>query len=423
MDSKRKTIIILFLTLASLGIFVPRETLAAENPLASPNNKFGIHILDESDLEDAARLVNSNGDWGYVTIVVRKDEKDSGYWQRILNKMRRLHLIPIIRIATRQVGNIWEKPNPEEIDSWVSFLSELNWVVKNRYVVIGNEPNHAKEWGGEVSPEEYADYLESFSKKLKAASSDFFILPAGFDASAPNSKETMDETEFLSRMINYKPNLFDNIDGWTSHSYPNPDFSGSEKAVGRGTLKTFEWELDLLKKLGVKKELPVFITETGWVHKGNEKNSDNSDKSLEEISRKLKYSFNNVWNDPRIVAVTFFLLNYQEKPFDVFSWKKKDGSFYPFYYEVQELPKIKGSPKQVVSVDILGILFPPIIPSGGRLLGIVIVKNLGQNIWLGGEVFLSSYKGLEVEIEPKVILSEIEPGESTLGIIKVKIKR
>jgi len=57
---------------------------AAENPLSVPNNSFGIHILDENDLEDAAKLVNSGGgDWGYVTFVIRSDERDSKRWQKV----------------------------------------------------------------------------------------------------------------------------------------------------------------------------------------------------------------------------------------------------------------------------------------------------------------------------------------------------
>ena len=45
------------------------------------NNRFGIHILDETDLADAAALVNSNGgEWGYVTLVIRQDERDSARW-------------------------------------------------------------------------------------------------------------------------------------------------------------------------------------------------------------------------------------------------------------------------------------------------------------------------------------------------------
>jgi hypothetical protein len=180
MFKKYLSFLLIFIILVSGLTCLPGYTFAIENPSARPNNIYGIHILDENDLEDAAKLVNSSGgDWGYVTLVIRKDERDSQRWQKTFDKMRRLHLIPIVRIATIQVNSHWEKPVQGEIDGWVSFLNSLNWVIKNRYVIIGNEPNHAAEWGNELNPQEYADYLSTLSEKLKNESGDFFILPAG----------------------------------------------------------------------------------------------------------------------------------------------------------------------------------------------------------------------------------------------------
>ena len=38
------------------------------NPLAVPNNRYGIHIVDTNDIPQLPALVNSSGgDWGYVT--------------------------------------------------------------------------------------------------------------------------------------------------------------------------------------------------------------------------------------------------------------------------------------------------------------------------------------------------------------------
>ena len=410
----RKSLIILLTFIFSI-LFFPKQTKAIENPLAAPNNLFGIHILDENDLEDAANLVNSQGDWGYVTLVIRADERDTERWQKVFDKMRRLHLIPIVRIATKQLDGGWEKPNFDEIDGWVSFLNSLNWVIKNRYLVVGNEPNHSKEWGNQISPEEYADYLETLSKKLKSRNQDFFILPAGFDASAPKSKETMNEAEFLKKMVEHKSQIFENLDGWTSHSYPNPNFSGSQDDVGRGTVLTFEWELKFLKSIGLTKTLPVFITETGWAHDMDAK--ANGYKDTETITNNLKGALELAWNDERIVAVTPFILNYQTPPFDIFSWKNKDGGFYEFYYEMQKLSKKQGKPVQIVSVDVLSIIFPPIFPNNGKMVGgIALIKNKGQTIWTGNEKIRSRKFNLDIELEPKVIFSDIEPGETSIAV-------
>ena len=318
---------------------------AIEDPFAVPNNKYGIHIIDESDLESAASLVNSNGgDWGYVTIVISQYDRDPQKWQSIFDKMADLHLIPLVRIASIPVNNTWEKLQTEEIDTWVSFLSSLSWPTKNRYVIVGNEPNHAKEWGGKVNPAEYVTFLKEFSLAAKQNSQDYFILPAGLDASAPNLLGYMNEERFLQQMMLIDPDIFDYIDGWVSHSYPNPAFSGEETDTGKGTVRTYQWEIAYLKSFGVDKDFPIFITETGWIHDMNGTVPILTD--TKKVGDKLKFAFENVWTDKNIVAITPFVLNYQSFPFETFSWKDKEGNFYDFYYTVQALAKTGGNPKR-----------------------------------------------------------------------------
>lgn len=366
----------------------PSSSYAIEDPLAVPNNKFGIHIVETADLNDAAKLVNSSGgDWGYVTLVIQKGERDVARWQKVFDEMRRLHLIPIVRIATQQKDGGWEKPSQDEINGWASFFESLNWVIKNRYIIIGNEPNHALEWGGGLNPKEYAIYLKSMSQALKRASEDFFILPAGFDASAkpPTRRgrlapQVMDEEVYLRNMIQAEPKIFDYIDGWSSHSYPNPGFSGEADAKGRGTVRTYEWEIGLLRRLGVEKKLPIFITETGWSH-----NADDAKSNLlssTEVGKRYKKAFSDAWNDPNIVAVTPFILNYQDKPFDTFSWKKRgENGYYEFYTSVQEISKNKGEPVQFTRGEIVSIITPKILFSNSQFYGLALIENTGQSIW------------------------------------------
>lgn len=354
-----------------------RQIYAVYDPLSVPNNSYGIHILNENDLDDAAKLVNSSGgDWGYVTFVITENERDHNRWQKVFDKMRRLHLIPIVRIATKANGNTWQKPSEAEINNWIAFLNSLNWVIKNRYVIVGNEPNHSLEWGGRVSPEDYASYFVNFSKSLKSISEDFFILPAGLDASSDNSQDTMEESLFIRRMLKAQPLFFEYVDGWVSHSYPNPDFSGSQFDFGKGTVSTFIWELNYLKTLGINKKLPVFITETGW----NNKIPEN------EIAEKLAYTFQNTWNNKQIVAVTPFILNYSNPPFDIFSWKKTDGTFYKFYEVVSKLNKNKGQPIQITKGRIFGVFVNPLQLVGSNFSGAILVQNLGQSIWSSADI-------------------------------------
>jgi hypothetical protein len=387
----------------STAIYDPRETA---------NNKYGIHILDESDIEGAYELVNSEGgEWGYVTFVIREDQRDVKIWQSFFDKLRRSKLIPIVRVAAEMNNGGWEKLNAEEIDNWIVFLNSLNWVVKNRYIVVGNEPNHKTEWGGEINPKEYSNYLIEFSQKAKEASEDFFILNAGFDSSAPNSKGFMDQLDFMKEMVEENPNIFEHIDGWTSHSYPNPGFFGSEKDTGRGTIQNYLWELETLKSMGFNKDYPVFITETGWPTPNSSKNQRSF--SEREIGEKLAWAFQNVWNDNNIVAVTPFLLNYEGEPFESFSWRKKDGTFKDYYFIIQSLAKIKGSPFQINSLHIIyEIGFQKFIDE--KTTGMALVRNTGQKIWEGESLIFKDSEN-SVRYLNLNLIKNIEPGE--LGLM------
>jgi len=62
----------------------PQPVQATYEPLSVPNNKYGIHIAEMTDLKDAAALVNSqNGDWGYVTLVIQDGDRNTGKWQEL----------------------------------------------------------------------------------------------------------------------------------------------------------------------------------------------------------------------------------------------------------------------------------------------------------------------------------------------------
>lgn len=338
----------------------PLQVLAIYDPLSVPNNKFGIHIADPNDIPEAAKLVNSTGGlWGYVTIVIPDNDRDTGKWKGIFRQLRLRNLIPLVRLATHVEGDTWVKPLMVDAQSTANFLSDLPWPTKNRYVILFNEPNHAKEWGNSLDPQGYAKTAYAYASAMKTLSDEYYILPAGFDASAPNTKETMEEEEYLKRAFDAHPELFSVLDGWTSHSYPNPGFSGSPNDTGRGTLQTYDWELSFLDSLGIKQSLPVFITETGWAHANTPYSK--SRLSPDQISDYMQVAAHSVWEDKRIVAVTPFLLHYPEPLFSMFSWiVPVDRTPYPFYLSYQSVPKIKGDPMLAPTIDYIALLREPL---------------------------------------------------------------
>lgn len=374
------------------------------------NNKFGIHLVQphDEDLDKAANLVNAQGgDWGYVTLVIQEDDRKLDKWQGIFDKLRARKLIPIIRIATSPEGSNWKKPDIEDATSWANFLDSLHWVIKNRYVVLFNEPNHASEWGGSVDPEHYAKVAKEFAIKLKEENGDFVVMIAGMDASAPSQKpKYMDEADFLQIVIEEigASDFSDLFDGLSSHSYPNPNFAGSPNGQGRGTVNNYKWELSFLGSLGVK-SLPVFITETGW-------NGDVLSRT--QIAQNFVKAYENVWlADDRVVAVTPFVLNYQSEPFLKFSWTKKGNEgVYPEYISVQQMQKIKGDP-DIIQKGEIGVLdFPNEIVESSKYHLRFDVSNKGQAIWSKQNGYHFAFEN----IDPKqyIVLSygEIKPFET-----------
>lgn len=312
----------------------------AYDPLSVPNNKVGIHILFPAELNEASKLVNTaGGEWGYVTIPLSQNDYDLNKWQDFMDKARELHLIPIIRLATQidQFNTtVWEKPNDYDVIDGVNFLNSLSWPTKNRYVVVYNEVNRGDEWGGKPDASEYSNILDLAAEKFHNASRDFFVISAGLDNAAPDAPDFyINEYTFLYQMEQSFPQVFNKIDGIASHSYPNPGFTGTPNDDSTMSIHSFLYESDQINSY-VGKQLPVFITETGW-----DKDKIGEAKTAEFY----KYSFENVWNDSRIAAVTPFILSAGTGSFPKFSFISTNGDKNLLYQAVKNLPKIKGTPQ------------------------------------------------------------------------------
>jgi len=433
-----------FLFVLLFTVTYPLSTAhATVDPLAVPNNKFGIHIITASPDESspAAKLVNTNGDWGYITVLIESKDRNENKWQEFFNDLRRRHLIPIVRLATKPVNEHWERPYEKEYEAWADFLDRLNWPTKNRYVTIYNEPNHGKEWGNFADPVSYARVLNNTIDALKQKSPDFFVMNAGFDASAPHlPPQYFDEVLFLKEMDKTVPGIFNKLDGWVSHSYPNPGFVGSLNASGRGTVRGFAWELQQLRSLGVTKNLPVFITETGWVH-AEGINYNSRYPGADVVAQYYKQAFENTWADSQIVAITPFLLNYQEPPFDHFSFKKITGEgqntrilgaaypdYYPQYQTIMDMAKTTGRPVQENKAELTkGEVYSSIVAGESYNISLTF-KNTGQSIWNEQVTLKAISGGKELGIEDvsvnEQVLSfgnkSVEPGQEYTFNINLK---
>lgn len=329
---------IIFLVTLILFLFVNAwESYAIYDPLSVNNNKFGIHILFPEELSEASSLVNSNGgDWGYVTIPIKASDKDLDKWQNFFDNCRKYHLIPIIRLATD--GDYfekasWSKPTEYDILDFANFLNSLSWPTKNRYVIVYNEQNRGDEWGGIPNALEYAQILDYAVTAFKEKSEDFFIISGGPDNASINvANQYVNQYTYMYQMESAVPGIFSKIDGISAHAYPNPAFS-SPPSYSRVGIYSFYYQKELADSFAMK-NLPVFITETGW-------SSDSV--SYDTQSEYYKTAFNNYWNNPGIVAVTPFIFLAGEGPFEQFAFIKNNQKT-KIYETYKNFPKTKGEP-------------------------------------------------------------------------------
>ena len=313
------------------------------------NNKFGLYVYAEvSDFfEIAQKLVNSNGgDWGYVLIPFNVKDRDDGKWGRVFKQLNDKHLIPIIQLWAVDPDNY-----KDATENAAEFLDEFVWPIRQRYISVYNEPNDAKFWNGKVDPQGYAQVLNYTIKTFKKQNADYFLLNGAFNVSAPNSGDYMDSLTFMQQMNEEVPGIFDKLDGFASHSYPQPNFSGSPYASGRWSIRAYETELAFLKQLGVQKYLPVFITETGWAHAEGENYNANY-ISANKVGESWQTAFKEFWlKDDRVMAVTPFTIRY-DAPFDHFSWVNKDNVPYKQYEVVKSMLKVAGTPEKLETAKV-----------------------------------------------------------------------
>lgn len=305
-------IIVCLICLIGLIWFFSGKTLAVYDPLSVANNKFGIHILDTSEVQKASELV---GTWGYVTIPIRANDRDLDKWTKFMQDCQKYKIIPLLRIASFPVGDHWMAPNEYDLVDFANFLNDLNWPIKNRYVIIYNESNHDGEWGGFVYPEEYARVLDRATDIFHKTNQDFFVIAGGMDAS-------FGAYDYEQKMDKAWPGVFDRVDGLSYHAYGNPAFSSYPNAYSRVNVASYRFEYSFSEKK------PIFITEAGWIN-----------------HPWLKYAFENIWLEDNIVAITPFVLSAQAGPFEGFSFTDGNGKFKEFAREMQIMNKIAGKPQ------------------------------------------------------------------------------
>ncbi|OGC60677.1 hypothetical protein A3K34_02595 [candidate division WWE3 bacterium RIFOXYC1_FULL_40_10] len=306
------------------------------------NNKVGLYIYAENKqfFEKADELVNSNGgDWGYVLLPYNVKDYDQSKWQAVFERLNDRHLIPVV-----QLWGLDKESYPQDTREAARFLNSFAWPIRYKYISVYNEPNSADFWFAPPDPAEYARVLDFTIRTFKEENPDFFVMNGAFNVSAPTNSSYIDSFVFMRRMNQEIGGIFEKLDGWASHPYPQPNFAGSPDAKGRWSIRAYEAELEYLKNtIGVTKTLPVFITETGWAH-AEGTNYNSTYLPVDTVSDYFVRAFNEVWlKDDRVRAVMPFTVRYGA-PHDHFSWLNDDYVPYKHFDAVKQIKKVKGEP-------------------------------------------------------------------------------
>lgn len=306
-----KTLAILPLLIWFLGVFaVPAQ--------AEKGSVLGIHILNTGEIPQAQQLLQADqtDSWHYVTIPLSLDDiQKHDEWQNFFWEAKKARVIPVVRLVTKFENGSWKVPTKRNITDVIKFLSDLEWPTAERHIIVFNEVNHAKEWGGAIDPDSYAETLRFTSQWAHSEEKNYIVLPAAMDLAATTGGETLEAFAYLDKMYQTDNEIFSYVDVWNSHSYPNPGFSASPERTAKNSLRGFQYELAYVKeKTG--RDLQTFITETGWAENGATR------RWLDEY---YKYAAEHVWSDPRVIAVTPFILRGDPGPFSMFTFLDKNN--------------------------------------------------------------------------------------------------
>lgn len=273
-------------------------------------------------MKEAAKLLEAQNlddsdPWFYITVPFSlKDADNLPEWQMHFNEAKKARVIPIVRLVTEPEGETWKIPDRADIVKQVNALAALEWPTSKKRVIIYNELNHAKEWGGKIDPAGYADILRFASQWAKATDPEFVVLPAALDLAAPNGKVTIDAFSFWNQVFAEDPEIMNYVDAWNSHSYPNPGFSAPPTASGKNSLRGYTHELEFLADKGVR-DMTVYITETGW---------EENWMTARRLTNWYRTAVEDIWlPDERVVAVTPFVYRGAPGPFSDFSFLDADG--------------------------------------------------------------------------------------------------
>lgn len=325
----------------------PREAFAqAGAPVAAPsqpNNIVGLNIArlhQPNYIWAAAGVANANGgSWGYLTILLTREDRDnelSGHvLQQVLDRCYETRLQPIVRVGTRYdlESGVWDRPDAQDPARWRALFEQVRWPNRTVWIVPANEPNLGREWGGQVDVAGYVRYLNAFMATF-AESDQFKVVNAPLNLSNPHQLPKMqDAFDFLSEMSELDGTIFERLPAWASNAYKVDGFGDGLRFTHRG----YELELEFIGR-----EMPVIITETGWLNRHAE----------DEVARFYTQAYQDWKKDHRVIAATPLIWDPDLDDHWMFEMDEYGNvvASNATYRALQSLPRVAGTPNGIAPI-------------------------------------------------------------------------
>ncbi|MFN0073902.1 MAG: cellulase family glycosylhydrolase [Chloroflexota bacterium] len=202
------------------------------------------------------RLEPSKGDFFW-----RKTDQND--FDNILRAARKEDMKLIVRVdnVPGWAGGSPANANLKAVESFYQALADHGKDIVVGYEIL-NEPNLPFEWGGDPSPEGYAEFLKAAYRGIKAADPDALVLGGGPSPGTGGEGGTVEDTEFIRRM--YSAGAKGYMDALSVHPYGGNTEPERDPTTCIICFRRVEHYRNIMVEVGDGKT-PMWATEYGWL--------------------------------------------------------------------------------------------------------------------------------------------------------------
>jgi polysaccharide biosynthesis protein PslG len=162
----------------------------------------------------------------------------------------------------RPDGSDYHSP-PSDVRSYGRFVEAFveRYSGRIQHIQIWNEPNLAREWGGEIDPDGYAELLEEAYQRANAADPDVVVLSAPMAMTNETSDRAIPEFDYWEALYEVGANEFFDVLTATGYGIDQPPDDPPSRDVIN--LRRIELLRDLMAEHG-DTSTPIWLTEYGW---------------------------------------------------------------------------------------------------------------------------------------------------------------